>query len=439
MARTSAPMRGAQPQADDRSATVVKTLHDRIRRSTGAALPVRLWNGEELGDEHAGFRVVFHHPWAPRVMLRPPVDRSAGEAYLAGAIDIEGDVVAAMAFGRRIGAVGLGARDLAQFATLLRQLPSPPSADHSRRASLRGRMHSKARDRLAIAFHYDLPQAFYETFLREPGRDGDLVYSCAYFAHPDEPLATAQRRKHDVICRKLRLRPGSRLLDIGCGWGSLLTHAARAYGANGVGVTLSETQAGAARKRIAREGLSGQVEIRLEDYRDLKNEGFDAVASVGMAEHVGPTSIPEYVTTIRRLLPEGGWFLNHSMVTGNPKRVRTGRERTFATAYVFPDGGLVPLWRMVRDVERGGFEVLDVEQLRPQYALTLRRWIANLEASHDQAVAAASEVDYRIWRAYMAGSAVGFEVGTFAVAQVLGRTRAPQPAAPLGRAWMQPA
>ncbi|MGH3666304.1 MAG: class I SAM-dependent methyltransferase, partial [Egibacteraceae bacterium] len=315
-----------------------------------------------------------------------------------------------------------------------RRLPRPPRSSHARRARLHGQMHSRDRDRAAIAFHYDLPQAFYETFL-----DPNLVYSCAYFADPDEDLATAQTRKLDLICHKLRLQPGMRLLDIGCGWGSLLLHAADNYGVAGVGATLSRTQAEAARTRLRDAGLADRVEVRLQDYRDL-GEQFDAIASVGMVEHVGPARLAEYTQTVHRLLAPGGLFCNHGIVTGDADQVRTGRERTFVSAYVFPDGGLVPVWRAVQEIQRAGFEILDVEQLRPHYALTLRRWVDNLEANHDAAVATTSEADYRIWRAYMAGSAFSFSDRSLGVVQVLGRKPgdgAPDP--PLGRAWMLPA
>lgn len=394
---------------------------------------MRLWDGTELGDPAAGCRIVLRHPWSLRALLRPPFDLTAGEAYVEGAIDLEGDPIAAMALGERIDARALSSIDLLHLLSRIRALPRPPRHRHSRRAALRGRMHSKARDAQAIAFHYDLPQAFYEQFL-----DANLVYSCAYFVEPGEPLERAQERKLDLICRKLRLSPGMRLLDIGSGWGSLLAHAARRYGTRGVGVTLSRTQAEAGVEWLAREGLAGQVDIRLQDYRDL-DERFDAVASVGMAEHVGPDHLGEYVTAVWRLVTEGGSFLNHCIVLGDADQVRTGRERTFMDAYVFPDGGLVPAWRIVREIERAGFEVLDVEQLRPHYALTLRRWLRNLQAHHDKAAALTSEADYRIWRAYMAGAAHSFECRSLGVIQVLGHK--PGPATtdpPLGRSWTLP-
>ncbi|MGH8901692.1 MAG: class I SAM-dependent methyltransferase [Egibacteraceae bacterium] len=419
----------------DRAVALVRSVHGELTHRSGMAIPLRLWDGSELGDPQAGFRLVLEHPWSLRLLLRLPFDLAAGEAYTQGAIDLEGDVVAAMALGARLDEHGVfSVGELARLFRALPRVPRPPRHRGPRRAALHGRMHTKRRDAGAIAFHYDLPGEFYEAFL------GALpVYSCAYWHDPTEPLEAAQTRKLDVVCRKLRLRPGMRLLDIGCGWGALLLHAAREYGVHGVGVTLSRTQAEAGRAWVAREGLTDRLEIRLQDYRDMDGR-FDAIASVGMAEHVGPSHLGEYVGAVWRLLSDGGGFLNHCIVTGHPDRVRTGRERTFANAYVFPDGGLVPAWRIVQEIQQGGFEILDVEQLRPHYALTLRRWIRNLESHHDAAVASASELDYRVWRIYMAGSAVGFETGSMEIVQVLGHK--PGPAGtnpPLGRAWMAPA
>ena len=424
-------VRRRQAPGGDPVADAVRTLHAELERRSGVALPLRLWDGAQLGDAGAGFRIVLLHPWSLRRMLSPPADLSAGEAYVDGAVDFEGDPVAAVAAGAAL-TEALSPADRAALLRRLRRLPRPPRGRSARRARLRGRLHSRARDRAAVAFHYDLPQTFYESFL-----DRNLVYSCAYFAHPGEALERAQERKLDVICRKLRLRPGLRLLDIGCGWGSLLLHAARHYGATGEGVTLSRTQAEAAQRRIVEAGLEGQVEVRLADYRDVTGR-FDVIASVGMVEHVGPENLERYTAAAFALLEPGGLFCNHGIVTGDAERVRTGRERTFVSAYVFPDGGLVPAWRAVQSLQRGGFEILDVEQLRPHYALTLRRWIANLQDHHDAAAAAASEADYRIWRAYMAGSAYSFASGSLGVVQVL--CRKPGGAdPPLGRAWMLPA
>lgn len=411
----------------DPAAQAVRELHATLGRLTGTTLPLRLWDGTKLGDG-SDFEIALCYPWSARALLHPPLDLSAGEAYVEGAIDLVGDVVAAMAAGEQLGSRLPDDRRLRlRLLRQLRRLPPPPRRHHTRRAHLRGRMHSRERDRAAIAFHYDLPQRFYEAFL-----DPALVYSCAYFADPGEDLAAAQRRKLDLICRKLRLRPGMRLLDIGCGWGSLLIHAARSYGIEGLGVTLSQTQVDAGRQRIAAAGLAGQIEIRLQDYREIDEE-FGAVASVGMFEHVGPTHLAEYFSTVWRLTRPGGVFLNHGIVMGDPTTRRSGRERTFVTAYVFPDGGLVPQWQAVREAETAGFEVVDIHQMRPHYALTLRRWLERLEGHHGAAVAAASETDYRIWRAYLAASAHSFDTGALGLVQILCSKDAELP---LGREWM---
>lgn len=411
----------------DRYAATAEETLSTLARWSGVDLPVRLWDGSRCGPDRA-YEVVLAAPWSLRALLLPPSDLNAGEAFVRGDVDVTGDLVSALHDLQRMSA-GLPPRAIPQLVPLLLRLPAPPRG-HPARARLHGRFHSSARDRAAIAHHYDQPEAFYEQFL-----DENLVYSCAYWLDPAEPLEAAQARKLDLISRKLRLAPGQRLLDIGCGWGSLLLHAAEHYGVAGVGVTLSRTQAEEGRRRVGEAGLGERVDIRLADYREL-DDVFDAVASVGMVEHVGPAHLDGYARAVSRLVRPGGLFCNHGIVTGDPDRVRTGKERTFVSVHVFPDGGLVPAWRMVQAVERGGFEVVDVEQLRPHYALTLREWVRRLESNRDAAVAAAGEQRYRTWRLYMAASAVSFETRTLGVVQVLGHK--PDGALPLGRAWMQP-
>jgi cyclopropane-fatty-acyl-phospholipid synthase len=413
----------------DRPATIIARIHRLIVERTGVDLPVAIWDGRTRGPGDAGYRLVLPYPWSLRSLLLPPSDLRTGEAYVLGHVDIEGDVVAALHDLRRL-AGALGPSDAMTLASALVRLPRPPARPSDRRARLTGRLHSQERDRAAIAFHYDLPHEFYRSFL-----DEGLVYSCAYFADPDEPLEAAQERKLDLVCRKLGVGPETRLLDIGCGWGSLLLHAATRYGARGLGVTLSATQAEVARERIAAAGLFDSVEVRLQDYRSLDGT-FDAIASIGMVEHVGPERLGEYFTAVYRLLADDGRFLNHGITTGSrADAVRRGRRRDFIGSYVFPDGGLVPVWRMTREMERAGFEVVDLEQLRPHYALTLRSWVSRLESNLDVARSAASDVDVRIWRLYMAASAVNFEAGTLGVVQQLGTKGT---ALPFGRAWMLP-
>ena len=418
----------------DRSAQTrsrIVQAHAHIAELTGVDLPLRLWDGEHLGPADAGFVLVLSDERALRALLWPPSDVTAGEAYVYGWIEIDGDAVAAMATGERLAAAfPRSSRARLGLAADVLRLPRPPRHPTDRRAHLRGRLHSLERDRAAIAFHYDLPERFYETFL-----DERLVYSCAYFAPDDDNLARAQRRKLDLVCRKLRLAPGQRLLDIGCGWGSLLIYAAEHYGVDATGVTLSRTQAEAGARMISERGLAHRARIELRDYREVDGH-YDAVASVGMAEHVGPDNLPAYSATARRLLRPGGPFLCHSIVTGDAQHVRRGTEDTFLSAYVFPDGGLVPPWRLILALQQGGFEVVDVEQLRPHYAKTLRLWISNLEAHHDEAIMATSEVDYRIWRAYMGAAAHSFDTGALGVVQVLSRVPGGQQEWPRGRAWM---
>lgn len=403
------------PVAAARARTLA--VHELLERA-GLDMPVRLWDGTELGD--GPFRLVLEHPWSLRSLLVPPTDLNAGEAYAHGDIDVEGDIVAALHLIASASETALPLLTRARLVAELLRLPAPPPRKDGRRAELSGERHTMQRDRDAVQFHYDLGNDFFRCFL-----DEDLVYSCAYFddGWEDDParhLEAAQRRKLDMVCRKLDLQPGESLLDVGCGWGSLVLHAAREYGVRAVGVTLSSAQARLARERVARAGLADQVTILERDYREVTGR-FDAVASIGMVEHVGSDQLPTYFSRLRELVSDGGRLLNHGITTGQRQQARdmTDDEDSFVAHYVFPDGGLVPASRTVREVERAGFEVHDLHQLRRHYALTLRAWIRRLEANHDEAVASASEVDYRIWRAYMAGSVVGFETNDLGVVQVL--------------------
>jgi len=308
------------------------------------------------------------------------------------------------------------------------------------RARLNGRIHAPERDAAAVRHHYDVGNEFYRLIL-----DDRLVYSCAIFdardaAAPSDDrtaLTRAQIRKLDTVCRKLHLQPGERFLDIGCGWGALVRHAARHYGVEAIGITLSPAQAELARALVEDEGLSDRVEIRVADYREL-TETFDAIASVGMVEHVGEQALDAYVEVLDRALEPGGRLLNHGITTGRRTEVLdlSSDKHSFVGAYVFPDGALIPVHEMVRVLHAGGFEIRDVEQLRPHYALTLRHWVANLESSWDQAVAEVGERTARVWRAYMSGSVVGFETGDLGVVQTLAVKSGAD--LPLGREWMLP-
>jgi cyclopropane-fatty-acyl-phospholipid synthase len=293
---------------------------------------------------------------------------------------------------------------------LLRRLPPVPGEAH-----LRGARHSKARDAAAIAHHYNVSNEFYERLLGPT-----LTYSCAVWDRLDVGLDAAQEAKHDLVCRKLALQPGMRLLDIGCGWGSMLLHAARHYGVEGVGVTLSEAQAELASKRIAEAGLAGSLSVRVQDYRDLDDEPFDAVSSIGMFEHVGLAMLDEYFARVFALVRPGGRFVNHAISRPWKPHLRTGFKRGgFIDRFVFPDGELHEVGAVTTGIQRAGFEARHMESLREHYALTLRAWIANLEGDWGAAVADAGAPRARVWRLYIAASAVNFEDGNTQVHQVL--------------------
>ena len=381
---------------------------------------IRLWDGSCWTTEGAGdpaFTLVFERPGTLRRLLRARSEAALAEAHLFGDVSIEGDILAAAGVGRVLVERRRTLRDRLRLGLRLLRLPrgeaprEPAAAPH--RANLTGKLHSVERDRAAVTHHYDLSNRFYELFL-----DSRMIYSCAVFRDSDEDLDTAQLRKLDLICRKLRLREGDRLLDIGCGWGALIMHAAREYGAVALGITVSERQAELARRRIREASLDERCRVEVRDYRTLDDEGiFDRVASVGMFEHVGRVRAPEYFARIFRLLRPGGSYLHHA-ITASPRGGRNGGP-TLASRYVFPDHELIPLAESLAFAAQAGFDIRDVEELREHYALTLRRWIAALEEHHDETGAEVGEATWRAWRLVFAGAAVGFETDLKGVAQVL--------------------
>jgi len=348
-------------------------------------------------------------------MFWPPTELAMGEAYIYDDFDIEGEIEAIFPLadylvnGRHNGA----SPSLRNIWCLLK-LPSGGSSHVGRQAArLTGKRHSIERDRMAVTYHYDVPNAFYKLWL-----DQRMIYSCAYFATPDDDLDTAQERKLDYICRKLRLRPGQRLLDIGCGWGGLVIYAAQRYGIEAVGITLSRQQAELANERIHEAGLDDQCSVKVCDYRLLDEpEGYDKLVSVGMFEHVGKELLPEYFERAWRLLRPGGVFLNHGIAVNATEPVQ--HKPTFSDRYVFPDGELLPISATLEKAEKRGFEVRDVESLREHYALTLHHWVRRLEDRHDEARKAVDEVTYRVWRLFMSGSAYEFRVGRNNIYQTL--------------------
>jgi cyclopropane-fatty-acyl-phospholipid synthase len=385
------------------------------------SIRIRTWDGSTIGPETSPATIVVRSPRAIRRLVYAPNELGLGRAYVAGDLDIEGDVYAALTLRDGLGErdehveLGLGPRGwLAAIGAAARigALGPPPPAPPEE-ARLHGQLHSKARDAAAIAHHYDVSNDFYRLVLGET-----MTYSCAFFASGDVVLDDAQREKYDLICRKLGLRPGMRLLDVGCGWGGMVMHAAEHYGVSATGITLSQRQHELAEKRIAGAGLSGRVTVRLQDYRDLDDEPYDAISSIGMFEHVGLARLEEYFEVLFRLLKPEGRLLNHG-ISRPPGEAAIDRT-SFIGRYVFPDGELHEVGQVVSAMQSRGFEVRDVESLREHYARTLRCWVANLEQGWDRAQSLVGEARARVWRLYMAASAVNFEAGRTAIHQVLG-------------------
>ncbi len=392
-------------------------------------IAIRLWDGtawpRHLSPDRRSATIFLNYPWSLRRMLLPPTDRTLGEAYLRGDFDITGDIEAPFQLMEQMKDLPSRAIALARLVHLLRQLPEGPEPEpfmHDA-ATLRGMRHSRQRDRAAVRYHYDVSNDFYALWL-----DVRMTYSCAYFETGDEDLNAAQEAKYDLICRKLRLRPGERLLDLGCGWGGLVIHAAERYGVQATGVTLSVQQAVLARQRVNDAGLTSRAHILLDDYRDLPTTTpYDKIVSVGMFEHVGRSRLPEYFTTAYRLLKVSGLFLNHGIARQhdfqNPARRMLARElsarASFVGNYVFPDGELVPISESLGLAERAGWEVRDVESLREHYARTLRSWSERLARQSNEAIRIAGPETYRLWRLFMAGAAHGFEREHLSVYQAL--------------------
>jgi cyclopropane-fatty-acyl-phospholipid synthase len=404
---------------DTRTRSTAETLKSLVENLLQAPLPIRVraWDGSVAGPPGTPTLVVRHRRAIRRLMWRPD-ELGLARAYVAGELDVDGDVYDALdrlrgLLWRTSDAAAVPVRAVAGDLLRLGALgpaPKPPPEE----IALTGARHSRSRDRRAVTHHYDVGNDFYRLVLGP-----SMVYSCAYWSGADDDLAVAQRAKLDLICRKLDLRPGTRLLDVGCGWGALAVHAAREYGAEVVGVTLSGEQADVARKQVAEAGLTDQVEIRVQDYRDLDDPPYDAISSIGMAEHVGTGPYAAYAAVLFRHLRAGGRLLNHQIAALHPAPQSTRPQRSFIDAYVFPDGEMAPLGTTVSLLEAAGFEVRDVQVLREHYARTLRAWVANLDAEWSRAARLAGAGRARVWRLYMAGSALSFEHGRLGVNQVL--------------------
>jgi cyclopropane-fatty-acyl-phospholipid synthase len=403
--------------------TVAETVEPLVRATLGVdtMIRVRCWDGSEFGPPDAPVKLNIKHRRALRRLLWAPNELGFARAYVSGDVEFEGDLLAGLDELERVAlpedgpgvVIDAGTKKAVVKAALklgILGLPPKPPAEESH---LAGRRHSKGRDADAIAHHYDVGNDFYQLVLGD-----SMTYSCAYWERPSAGLDQAQFAKCDLVARKLGLRDGMRVLDVGCGWGTFALHAARSYGAQVVGVTLSHEQAGFAQKRMVDAGVADLVDIRVQDYRDVSDGPYDAISSIGMAEHVGEAMLPVYAADLFALLRPEGRLLNHA-ISRRPGKAAAFSKTSFIDRYVFPDGELEPIATMLAAIEGAGFEVRDVESLREHYALTLRAWVANLERNWDAAVAATSAGRARIWRLYMAGSALAFEANRIGVNQVL--------------------
>ncbi len=368
---------------------------------------VELWDGTYWPAQKnvcPRFTWRINHPEALRVAIFSSNRQVAlAQAYCCEDFDIAGDMEAVFSLADYLIEKQWSGTEKLRLMGMLLSVPVPKSVHiPCYGVHLRGRVHSRERDRQAIGYHYDVSNDFYALWL-----DQNMQYSCAYFEQPDADIDGAQQKKLDYVCRKLSLQPGERLLDMGCGWGGLVRFAAREYGVRALGITLSSKQLQWAQEHIREDGLSQRCEVRLLDYRDLTGpESFDKIVSIGMVEHVGEKNLDEYFRRVFRLLRPGGMFLNSGIARAGTRAVDS--TPTFTDLYIFPDGELVPISELLGHAEKSGFEVRDVQNLREHYRLTLRHWLRRLEAQEPAAKRMVGELKYRMWRLYLAGSAYYF-------------------------------
>lgn len=422
----------------NKNAEIAKAILTRLFKHSNTCISIRLWNGAIflIGNtlqKYAtqAFTLVIYQPKVIRLLVFNNNPMLLAESYFNGDIDIEGDFFAAIKL-KDASLINVTWHD--KLNVLLKAIRLPRNIQqHHPQQFLDNRnfisnkvlkfgdrliAHTKTENHAAIAFHYDVSNEFYALWL-----DKNMVYSCAYFEYTHNTLEQAQFAKLDLICKKLMLKAGEQFLDIGCGWGALLLHAAKHYGVIAHGVTLSQQQLAYARQRIVQAGLQNSVTVDLCDYRDIKGKSyFDKIASIGMFEHVGLKNLPVYFSCVHSLLKPGGLFLNHGIthdVEGWQKTLST----EFINRYIFPDGQLDTVSNISREMERAKFEITDCESLRAHYGLTLRQWVARLEQRHDEALKVVDEATYRIWRLYMAASALEFEGGELGIYQILAAKR----------------
>ena len=390
-----------------------------LRDALGHVLPerpfrVELWDGTILAPTNGGGGPTFRVRSARALghVLRAPGQLGLSRAYVSGEIEVDDmDAVLELLDGYRV--PPLDARAKARLAAAavragaLRSVPRAPAAE----LRPRGRRHSRDRDRRAVTHHYDVSNEFFRLLLGE-----SMTYSCAIFSRGAQTLEQAQRTKLELVCTKLGLRPGERVLDVGCGWGSFALHAAGQHGAHVTGITLSEPQAALARERAAAAGLADRIEIRVADYRDLAGEQFDAIASIGMVEHVGSANVDAYAQRLSAVLRPGGRLLNHGIA-----RLRHGDPEAgpFSERFVFPDAAPLHVSRVLTAIEAAGVEPAHVEGFRLDYARTLREWGRNLDEHAERAEALVGLERMRIWRLYVRAARRGFENGFTSIFQVV--------------------
>ena len=379
------------------------------------------YDGSRAGAEDSPVRITVRSPAAVSYLAQAPGELGLARAYVSGHLDVSGDMHTALARMGKAQTMNMDLagrlrlfRELGGPRTLVPRLAPPPQEVSPGRRWLTGRRHSKSRDAGAISHHYDVSNQFYEWVLGP-----SMAYTCACYPAPDSTLEEAQEYKFDLVARKLGLRSGMRLLDVGCGWGGMVIHAAREYGVRALGVTLSEQQAAWGCAAIEKAGLSGLAEIRHLDYRDVPEGGFDAVSSIGLTEHIGMRQLPAYFAFLNGKLRPGGRLLNHCITRPDNSEPAT-RKGGFINRYVFPDGELESPGYLISLMNGQGFEVRHEENLREHYAMTLAAWCANLDAHWKEAVAEVGQGTARVWRLYMAGSRLGFERNHIQLHQVLG-------------------
>ncbi|MEV4246286.1 class I SAM-dependent methyltransferase [Streptosporangium canum] len=378
------------------------------------------YDGSKAGPPSADISIEVKSPAAVAYLAQAPGELGLARAYVSGHLDVQGDMYNLLSrmWSLTINDIPtsekLAAIRALGIKPLLMRVPPPPQEVRRSMLAKMGSRHAKQRDAEAIHHHYDVSNRFYEWVLGP-----SMAYTCAVFPSEESTLEEAQHAKFDLVAKKLGLKPGMRLLDVGCGWGGMVMHAAREYGVKGLGVTLSRQQAEWAQKAIAEEGLGDLAEVRYMDYRDVKESGFDAVSSIGLTEHIGKEQLPFYFRFLYDKLTPGGRILNHCITrpTGTEKTINAGG---FINRYVFPDGELESVGYLARQMEDLGFEIRHEENLREHYAQTLRYWCANLDEHWDEAVEEVGQGTARVWRLYMAGCVVGFERNKIQLHQILG-------------------